>query len=62
MKFAEIKLLLVFREWLLLKDFEKLDMDLTSKLNLKAFEKKEIDQKVLLIAIATTTTEFPLLI
>lgn len=46
MKFAEIKLLLVFREWLLLKDFEKMDEDLTARLNSRSHEKRDIDQRV----------------
>lgn len=46
MKFAEMKLLLVFREWVLLKDYENLDAELTSKLNAKIHEKKDIDLRV----------------
>jgi hypothetical protein len=45
-KFADIKLLLLYREWVLLKEFEKYDTKLAEKLSLKRQEKGDIDEKV----------------
>lgn len=48
LKFADIKLLLLHREWVLLKEFEKYDTKLAEKLLLKKQEKSDIDEKVFL--------------
>jgi hypothetical protein len=45
-KLADMKLLLLYREWVLLKEFEKFDNALADKLNNKKSEKIEIDAKV----------------
>ncbi|KAJ3195546.1 Cilia- and flagella-associated protein 44 [Irineochytrium annulatum] len=45
-KFADIKLLLLYREWVLLKEFEKYDNTLAEKLVMKKNEKSEIDSKI----------------
>jgi hypothetical protein len=45
-KFADIKLLLLYREWVLLKEFEKYDTKLAEKLSLKRQEKGDIDEKI----------------
>lgn len=45
-KFAELKLLLLYREWALLKEFEKYDTTLADKLILKQVEQNDITQKV----------------
>ncbi|KAJ3102122.1 Cilia- and flagella-associated protein 44 [Phlyctochytrium planicorne] len=45
-KFADIKLLLLYREWILLKEFEKHDNALAEKLIMKKNEKAEIDAKI----------------
>jgi hypothetical protein len=47
LKFADIKLLVLYREWILLKEFEKFDNSLAEKLKLKQKEKFEIEQKVI---------------
>jgi hypothetical protein len=46
LKFAEIKLHVLFREWVLLKEFEHTDNSLSEKLNSKKGEKKEIEVKI----------------
>ncbi|KAH6585557.1 hypothetical protein BASA50_001166 [Batrachochytrium salamandrivorans] len=46
LKFADIKLLLLHQEWILLKEFETYDTELAEKLVLKQHEKDEIDQKI----------------
>jgi hypothetical protein len=46
LKFADIKLLLLFREWMLLKEFEQTDNLLADKLNSKKGEKKDIENKI----------------
>ncbi|KAI8853753.1 hypothetical protein BC829DRAFT_276544 [Chytridium lagenaria] len=45
-KFADIKLLLLYREWMLLKEFEKYDNALADKLVMKRNEKADIDAKI----------------
>ncbi|KAJ3210900.1 Cilia- and flagella-associated protein 44 [Dinochytrium kinnereticum] len=45
-KFADIKLLLLYREWMLLKEFEKHDNLLAEKLIMKRNEKSDIDSKI----------------
>jgi hypothetical protein len=45
-KFAEIKLQVLFREWLLLKEFEQTDNKLAEKVNAKKAEKNEIEAKI----------------
>ncbi|KAJ3223187.1 Cilia- and flagella-associated protein 44 [Clydaea vesicula] len=45
-KFADIKLLLLYREWALLKEFEKFDTTLADKLVTKKQEQDDIDQKI----------------
>ncbi|RKO93288.1 hypothetical protein BDK51DRAFT_14775, partial [Blyttiomyces helicus] len=45
-KCADIKLLLLYREWVLLKEFEKYDNALMDKLTMKRNEKEEIDLKI----------------
>jgi GTPase involved in cell partitioning and DNA repair len=44
--FADMRLLLLYKEWVLLKEFEKYDNTLADKLNLKRTEKMDIDQKI----------------
>ncbi|KAJ3128012.1 Cilia- and flagella-associated protein 44 [Nowakowskiella sp. JEL0407] len=46
LKFADMKLLLLYREWALLKEFEKHDNFLAEKLVAKKSEKNEIDSKI----------------
>nr|KAJ3422153.1 Cilia- and flagella-associated protein 44 [Polyrhizophydium stewartii] len=46
LKFADIKLLLFYQEWVLLKEFEKYDTALAEKLSTKKAEKAEIDLKI----------------
>ena len=46
MKAADIKLLLLYHEWVLLKEFEKFDTALAEKLDGKKGEKLDIDFKV----------------
>lgn len=46
LKSADIKLLLLYHEWMLLKEFEKFDIALADKLDGKRSEKLEIDFKV----------------
>ncbi|KAJ3023852.1 Cilia- and flagella-associated protein 44 [Thoreauomyces humboldtii] len=46
LKSAEIKLLLLYREWVLLKEFEKHDNFLADKLVQKRSEKNDIDTKI----------------
>lgn len=46
LKFADIKLQLLFREWMLLKEFEQTDNKLAEKVNAKKAEKDEIDSKI----------------
>ncbi|KAJ3323577.1 Cilia- and flagella-associated protein 44 [Boothiomyces sp. JEL0866] len=46
LKFADIKIQLLFREWMLLKEFEQTDNALAEKLNAKKAEKNEIDAKI----------------
>jgi hypothetical protein len=48
---AELRMLLLYKEYNVLKTFEQTDIDLTAKLVQKLQEKKEIDTKV-------TTTRF----
>ncbi|KAL7754355.1 hypothetical protein RI367_000336 [Sorochytrium milnesiophthora] len=45
-KFAEMKLIILYEEWLLLKEFEKYDNALAEKLNVKRSEKADIDVKI----------------
>ena len=45
-KFADIKLLLLYQEWVLLKEFEKYDNALAEKLLSKKNEKLEIESKI----------------
>ncbi|KAJ3110143.1 Cilia- and flagella-associated protein 44 [Phlyctochytrium bullatum] len=45
-KFSDIKLLLLYREWMLLKEFEKHDNHLADKLVTKKNEKADIDAKI----------------
>ncbi|KAI9183945.1 hypothetical protein H9P43_002997 [Blastocladiella emersonii ATCC 22665] len=45
-KSGEIRLLLLYREWKLLKEFEKHDTRLSEKLGLKRSEKADIDVKI----------------
>ncbi|KAJ3297198.1 Cilia- and flagella-associated protein 44 [Borealophlyctis nickersoniae] len=45
-KFADMKLLLLYREWVLLKEFEKYDNALADKLVMKRNEKDDIDLKI----------------
>lgn len=47
LKAADIKLLLLYEEWVLLKEFEKFDSALAEKLNTKVSEKMDLDSKVL---------------
>ncbi|KAJ3417018.1 Cilia- and flagella-associated protein 44 [Chytridiales sp. JEL 0842] len=44
--FADMRLLLLYKEWVLLKEFEKYDKNLADKLNLKRNEKMDIDTKI----------------
>ncbi|KAI8897709.1 WD40-repeat-containing domain protein, partial [Globomyces pollinis-pini] len=46
LKYADIKLQLLFREWMLLKEFEQTDNALADKLNGKKAEKNEIEAKI----------------
>lgn len=46
LKFADIKLQLLFREWMLLKEFEQTDNLLAEKLNAKKIEKNEIVSRI----------------
>jgi hypothetical protein len=46
-KFGEMKLLLLYKEWVLLKEFEKHDGVLGEKLAGKQAEKADIDFKVM---------------
>ncbi|TPX71174.1 hypothetical protein SpCBS45565_g01378 [Spizellomyces sp. 'palustris'] len=46
LKSADMKLLLLYREWVLLKEFEKHDRHLADKLTQKRNEKDEIDGKI----------------
>lgn len=46
LKAADIKLLLLYQEWVLLKEFEKFDIALSEKLDSKKGEKLEIDGKI----------------
>ncbi|KAJ1551769.1 Cilia- and flagella-associated protein 44, partial [Nowakowskiella sp. JEL0078] len=46
LKSADIKLLLLYREWALLKEFEKHDNTLAEKLVAKRSEKDDIDEKI----------------
>ncbi|KAI9094906.1 hypothetical protein DFS34DRAFT_227574 [Phlyctochytrium arcticum] len=46
LKSADMKLLLLYREWVLLKEFEKHDNQLADKLSQKRNEKDEIDGKI----------------
>ena len=46
LKFADIKLVLLYKEWALLKEFEKFDNMLAQKLFEKSKEKMEIDEKI----------------
>ncbi|KAL5033039.1 hypothetical protein BDV3_000061 [Batrachochytrium dendrobatidis] len=46
LKFADIKLLLLYQEWVLLKEFETHDTALAEKLSVKLSEKNEVDQKI----------------
>lgn len=46
LKSADMKLLLLYKEWVLLKEFEKHDNALADKLAQKRMEKDEIDAKV----------------
>ena len=44
-----MKLLLLYKEWELLKEFEKHDIELSDKLNMKRNEKLELDAKVIIL-------------
>ncbi len=46
LKFADIKLELLFREWMLLKEFEQTDNKLAEKSNSKKAEKQDIESKI----------------
>ncbi|KAJ3086753.1 Cilia- and flagella-associated protein 44 [Quaeritorhiza haematococci] len=46
LKFADMKLLLLYKEWVLLKEFEKHDNALADKLQTKQMEKADIDSKI----------------
>ncbi|KAJ3275132.1 Cilia- and flagella-associated protein 44 [Terramyces sp. JEL0728] len=46
LKFADIKIQLLYKEWMLLKEFEQTDNLLADKLNAKQAEKNEIDAKI----------------
>jgi WD40 repeat protein len=46
LKYADIKLQLLFKEWVLLKEFEQTDNVLAEKLNTKKSEKKELESKI----------------
>ncbi|KAJ1511739.1 Cilia- and flagella-associated protein 44 [Coelomomyces lativittatus] len=45
-KSAEIRLLLLYKEWKLLREFEKHDQSISEKLSVKLAEKTEIDSKM----------------
>ena len=49
LKFADIKLLVLYKEWILLKEFEKFDNALAQKLQGKQNEQLEITEKVYFI-------------
>ena len=49
LKFADIKLLVLYKEWVLLKEFEKFDNALADKLRCKQNEKTDIEEKVIVI-------------
>ena len=51
LKFADIKLLVLYKEWILLKEFEKFDNALAQKLQGKQNEQLEITEKVYFILI-----------
>ena len=44
-----MKLLLLYKEWELLTEFEKHDIELSDKLNMKRNEKLELDAKVIIL-------------
>jgi WD40 repeat protein len=46
LKAADVKLLLLLQEWILLKEFEKFDNALSEKLDAKRAEKLDIDSKI----------------
>ena len=53
MKFAEMRLLLLHREWKLLKELEQFDNEFVEKLKIRQVEKDEIDAKVRFTDIST---------